>query len=307
MDNIGAKTFPNYAAYAGAYVYDVALPGAAAGISGCTSGRVFVGQRKDSFVVNLGQTFDLVNITNPIGEQFARSGKDDLAGKNVTTIAIELPIACVKGADNVTGAWTSASKLMGTLYAPDSTLTQVSRLGNPLVNEVVIGLKDKNTFNASVPANDAQFADYVTNPTLPALIQMLFPTTTAPIQFPRQDLIATFLTGIPNINQPTAYNVTPSEEMRLNLSTAVTVAGSQNRLGVIGTDMAGYPNGRRPGDDVVDISLRVAMGKLYTLGLFGGAPNAPSGNLEFTDGAYVDATFFDQNFPYLRTPLAGSP
>ena len=118
---------------------------------------------------------------------------------------------------------------------------------------------------------------------MPALIQALF-NTPAPTQFPRQDLIAVFLTGVSGLNQP-AHLSKPSEEMRLNTSIPITPFGSQNRLGVIAGDNAGYPNGRRPGDDVVDITLRVAMGKLYSLGLFGGPSNAPSGNLEFTDGA----------------------
>jgi hypothetical protein len=95
--------------------------------------------------------------------------------------------------------------------------------------------------------------------------------------------------------------------MRLNTSTPITAYGAQNRLGVIGGDNAGYPNGRRPGDDVVDITLRVAMGKLYALGLFGGASYAPSGNLEFTDGAYTDDTHYLTAFPYVMPPLSDSP
>jgi hypothetical protein len=177
----------------------------------------------------------------------------------------------------------------------------------PLVNELVIGLPDKDNWNRSVPADDAQFLQYVTNPSLPALIEALFrgAGVAAPTLFPRTDLVATFLTGISGVNQPP--NVVPSEELRLNTSTAITVAGSQNRLGVIGGDAAGYPNGRRPGDDVVDITLRVAMGRLITLGLFGTPSQAPSGALDFTDGAFVDHTFFDTSFPYIKPPLPGSP
>lgn len=308
VDHIGLKTLPDYAAYAARHVYDVTLPG---DIPGCTQGRIFVGQRKDSFVVNVGEIFDLINIANPIGEEFADAGKDYLADKNVTTLALEIPAACVKGMDDVTGAWTAAGKVTSRAVnppvIPQRGLEQLSRLANPLVNEVVIGLKDKDTFNASVPADDIQFADYVTNPTLPALIELLFPSAVAPTAFPREDLVATFLTGLPNINQPTQYHVTPAEEMRLNLASPITPAGAQNRLGVIAGDAAGYPNGRRPGDDVVDISLRVAMGKLYALGVYGEPSDAPAGNLEFTDGAYIDSSFFDTTFPYLRTPIPGSP
>ena len=305
VDNVGNKTLPDYIAYANQYIYQVKLPGTP-GI--CDAGKVFVGQRKDPFAVNLGQTFDLINITNPVGEQFKATGKNDLAGKNVTTLAVEVPIACLRALDDVVGGWTAASKVTSIAANGVPTLAQVSRVGNPLVNEVVIGLKDKDTFNASIPANDAQFADYVTNPTLPALIELLYPTLKAPTLFPRNDLVATFLTGIPNINKPTLYTITPSEEMRLNLSTTPIAAGTQNRLGVIGGDNAGYPNGRRPGDDVVDISLRVVMGKLYTMNLFNGtSADAPAGAQEFVDGAYVDATVFDSAFPYIKAPLPGSP
>ena len=298
-DNIGDKSIPNYVQYAEKFTYSLNVPGC------YTQGRLFVGQRKDPFVVNLGETFDLVNYAHPVGEQYDRSAKDDLAKKNVTSIIWELPASCVTlGSDPVVGAWTTSS--LGEKVNGGATIyKQVSRLANPLVNELVIGLPDKDKFNGSLPANDAQFATYVTNPTVPALIQALF-NTPAPTQFPRQDLIAVFLTGVAGLNAP-ANPPTPSEEMRLNTSIPVTPYGQQNRLGVIAGDNAGYPNGRRPGDDVVDITLRVAMGKLYSLGLFGGASNAPSGNLEFTDGAYADDTHYLQAFPYVKPPLSDSP
>ena len=175
---------------------------------------------------------------------------------------------------------------------------QVSRLSAPLVNEVVIGLPDKDRFNASQPADDAQFAKYVTNPTLPALIQALFPGVLAPNVFPRSDLVAAFLTGVAGLNQPA--NVKPSEMMRLNTSIAPKSASQQKCLGVLGGDLAGFPNGRRPGDDVVDIELRVAMGILLT------DAQAPSRTLPFTDGAAVHATQFRNTFPYLNTPIPGA-
>jgi hypothetical protein len=186
-------------------------------------------------------------------------------------------------------------------------MVQVSRLGMSLVNELVIGLKDKDRWNSSRPKDDAQFLQYVTNPTVPALVQALFPTVTAPTLFPRSDLVATFLTGISGVNQPP--KVVASEELRLNVSTPVVAMGSQNRLGALGGDLAGYPNGRRPGDDVVDITLQVAMGALISAGTFGfGTPSqAPSGNLPFTDGAIVTDSFFNNAFPYLKTPIPGSP
>lgn len=297
VDRIGDKSVPNYAAYAASFTHDIVIPG-------CGVGRVFVGQRKDPFVVNLGETFDLVNYVHPAGEQYAASAQDDLAAKNVTSIVTEVPTACLtQSGDPVVGAWTTSS--LGTTVNGHTTFEQVSRLANPLVNELVIGLKDKDKFNMSLPANDGQFAKYVTNPTVPALIEALYPTLKAPTKFPRADLVAVFLTGLANVNQP-SHGVVPAEEMRLNTSTPITPYGAQNRLGVIGGDSAGYPNGRRPGDDVVDITLRVAMGRLYALGLYGTPADAPAGLVDLTDGAYTDDTHYLSAFPYVMPPLSDS-
>ena len=135
--------------------------------------------------------------------------------------------------------------------------------------------------------------------TLPAILEILFggAGVKAPTAFPRADLVAAFLTGVPGLNA----NGSVAEMLRLNTDTLPTPAASQSNLGVIGGDAAGFPNGRRPGDDVVDIELRVAMGKLLS------PADAPSGQLDFTDGALVDASRFSTSFPYLRTPLPGSP
>jgi hypothetical protein len=305
-DDIGEKTFPDYEAYARQFVYDVQIPG-------CGDGRVFVGQRKDPFVVNLGEVFDLVNIANPLGPRDAES--DDLADKNVTALALEVPIDCLTaGADPVIGGWTTARLPRTRVLRDDPSfeqpavesgdLVQVSRLGMPLVNEVVIGLQDKNRFNASRPDGDLQFATYVTNPTLPEILEILLGTG-APNNFPRQDLLATFVTGVPGLNQ---FGF--GEMQRLNTAIDPTPALQQNGLGVLGGDNAGFPNGRRPGDDVVDVELRVAMGVLCHAfpGAFGCGPaDAPAGALPFTDGAIVDASFLDGGFPYLKTPISGSP
>ncbi|HET9298947.1 MAG TPA: DUF4331 domain-containing protein [Candidatus Polarisedimenticolaceae bacterium] len=283
VDNIGFKSIPDYEAYAAARMYDVTIPGCA------TPGRVFVGQRDDPFVVNLGETFDLVNL-NPLGP--VDGAADTLCGKNVTALVLEVPTACVtRPGTPVLGAWTSAS-----VPGVPPFWNQVSRLSAPLVNEVVIGLKDKDRFNASQPRNDAQFLTYVTHPVLPELLQALFGVT-APNQFPRNDLVQAFLTGIPGLNA----TATPAEMLRLNTSIAPKAAAQQSALGVLGGDTAGFPNGRRPGDDVVDIELRVAMGVLLPLDV------APSGQLPYTDGAFVSAAAFDDTFPYLRTPNPGSP
>ena len=158
---------------------------------------------------------------------------------------------------------------------------QVSRLSNPLVNEVVIGLPDKDKFNASEPKNDAQFAAYVTNPTLPALLDVLFRDAVnatlgtsfpniAPSNLPRIDLVTAFLTGFNGVNQQAI--VTPSEMVRLNTAIAATPAAQQSTFGVAGGDLAGFPNGRRPGDDVVDLALRVVMGRLCHPLTIGGNP-----------------------------------
>jgi hypothetical protein len=317
-DNIGDKTFggpTGYASYANQHLYAINIPGCA------TPGRVFVGQRKDPFTVALGQVFDLVNL-NPLGSTSANP--DALAGKNVTTMALEVPISCVTTAGSpIIGGWTTASVRQGRLIAspPKSghgttTLNggpwaQVSRLGMPLVNELVIGLKDKDKFNSSKPKDDAQFADYVTNPTLPALIQTLFPSAAAPTNFPRTDLVAAFLTGVEGVNKPA--NGKPSEMLRLNTSVSPTPKAKQSNLGVLAGDIAGFPNGRRPGDDVVDAELRVAMGALCvatgatdTLKVGCKPSDAPAGGAAFTDGALQSPAQFPDAFPYLNTPLPGA-
>ena len=304
IDNIGNKTIPDYASYANKYV-------ALATIPGCGNARIFVGQRKDPFVLNLGQVFDLINVKNPIGEQFANAAHDDLIAKNVTTFAMEVPTSCLVAKDPVIGMWTSASKEEPVAIGSSTTkLVQHSRLGMPLTNELLISIADKDKWNYARPIqfDGGIFKGYVTNPTFPALVEALFGAAgvRAPTAFPRLDLQAVFLTGIAGVNKP-AGNPALTDQLRLNTSLPITAAAAQNRLGVIGGDNAGFPNGRRPGDDVVDVALRVAMGRLYTLGLFGKPADAPSGALDFTDGAIVNAGFFDTKFPYLRTPIAGSP
>jgi hypothetical protein len=302
LDYVGMATFSNYANYANHFMYNIKIPGCA------QPGRVFAGQRAEPCYVDLGETFDLLNYKHPIGEQYANSGQNDIAQYNITALAIEVPIACVLGAsqDPVIGAWTTA--LSNETVNGTPTLVQKSRLGMPLVNEVVIGLKDKDTWNASAPKDDAQFLTYVTNPTFPAIVQAVFGADgiKAPTNFPRNDLVATFLTGIAGVNQP--QNVVPSEMLRLNTSIAPTPQASQSRLGVLGGDNAGFPNGRRPGDDVVDLTVRVAMGRLCTLGLNGycTASQAPSGGQDFVDGAALTANNYKNSFPFLNPPQADS-
>ena len=209
-------------------------------------------------------------------------------------------------------------------------LVQVSRLSAPLVNELVIGLPDKDLYSAAEPTQDGALATYVTNPTLPALLDLLFRDAVnetlgtnirnlAPNNLPRQDLVAAFLTGFKGLNQQ--KTVTPSEMMRLNTAVPPTPRNKQSTFGVAGGDLAGFPNGRRPGDDAVDLALRVVMGRLcydLPIGKALGLPknnvnlglcnprNAPVGNVAFTDGAPISAAELKNAFPYLNEPIPGA-
>ena len=227
LDNIGFKTTPSYNAYLDSFNYNIKIPG-------CTKlGKVFVGQREEAFAINLGESFDLVNYIPIEGDSapFAHDGKgfpggitqsrtnDDLVGKkNVTSLELQIPTQCLTGAGNgVIGVWTTASLPQARLLSPNPTYlqpdvqsgayVQVSRLGMPLTNELVVGLPDKDAWNASQPSGDGYFLPYVTNPTFPAILNILFlnPVNAtlgtkfanlAPSNFPRNDLVATFLTGI---------------------------------------------------------------------------------------------------------------
>lgn len=325
VDNIGNNSIADYPAYAANHVYDIAIPNCSG------DARVFVGQRKDAFSVALGEIFDLVNIpladaTNGVRDD----GIDDLADKNVTSFALEVPVACLTGGamtaggDPVIGAWTSASVRQARVINPapkangkgatveGGAYTQVSRLGMPLVNEVVIGLKDKDAFNASEPQNDGQFATYVTHPTLPKLLSIVTgDAAKEPQVFPRVDLVATFLTGLTISdqngqvifsNQP--VGVQASDMLRLNTSIGPGNAdvSLQNDLGLVGGDASGFPNGRRPVDDVVDVALNATIGALLP---FFGETN-PNDGISLDDGAVVDRSKLLGGFPYLGHPLPGS-
>jgi len=342
-DYVGAKSFPegydNYVkslSNSGEAYYDVVFEQCP---EGAQHGRVFAGQRKDSFSVALAEVFDLVNfvpVTSALADDPARN---DLADKNVTTLAVEVHKDCVAGDGNgVIGAWTTSSVRSNQTVSDSPTYRrpvdysgdyrQVSRLSNPLVNEVVIGLADKDKFNNSEPMDDGQFATYVTNPTLPAILDILFrdalgaTDNIAPANLPRIDLVTAFLTGFPGVNQMST--VTASEMLRLNTGIPATSKDEQSNFGVVAGDLAGFPNGRRPGDDVTDIALRVMMGALChpvavdldssgtagdegdNLGLCT-PEDAPAGTVPLTDGAPQNAGQFDATFPYLTTPVTGSP
>lgn len=368
LDNVGSKTFPGttYASYSRRHVYDVTFPA-----SFCTMpGKLFVGQRAEGFAVNLGPIFDLINapgalitsqaadcstvipglpavncrqVLNPV----PATSVGPIGNKNVTTLALEVPASCLRQSPTqpVIGGWTTASVRQARVINPTATYTvpareggawtQVSRLGMPLVNEVVIGVPDKDKFNASEPVNDvANFAPYVLTPTLPLLVRALFGVL--PPKTNRVDLLTVFLTGYAetaanfppsglNINQFPA-GAAAAEFVRLN--TTVTApftprpAAMQNNLGALGCfggrtattgraitpasagmascDPSGFPNGRRPGDDVVDIALRVVEGILMS------GDDAPGGDIPFHDGVLQDASQFDSIFPYLKAPNPGA-
>ena len=360
VDYIGSKTLGDSAAYetyAQKHVHAIKIPGCPAGKD---TGFVFVGQRQEGFAVNLGTVFDLVNapaafLLDPANKDAAGNGGQHVIQKaNVTTIALEVHKDCLTaGGDPVIGGWTTASMRQARLLngkPPSGHQTsekaggawvQVSRLGNPLVNELVIGLPDKDKFNASKPQDDTQFLSYVTNPTLPALLGLVLTGNqagVAPTNLPRTDLATVFLTGITGVNKPATP--TPSEMLRLNTAIAPVPVASQNRLGVAGevlrvggtanlsqaVDLAGFPNGRRPKDDVVDIALVAMLGGLCVingdnnaLGLNGvpGVPGltsacrASSVPLGASSASIHDAVDqatvpFLARFPYLNTPNSGS-
>jgi hypothetical protein len=327
VDNIGQKSIADYESYARQFIAPIAF-------SGCSGqGRLFIGQRRESFAVNIGEIFDLVNIANPLGARDAEP--NPLADKSITSFVLELPTSCLTRDANspVVGAWQTAllpkTRTFNRGFAPGDELadaelgiepvydelgnvvaeahltqtgpfSQVSRLGMPLVNEVVIGLKDKNTFNWSHPSGDAALATYVTNPTLPELLEILFGDAgvRAPNNFPRTDLVAAFATGVQGLNF--LSDGAPHEMLRLNTSIAPTPAGSQNNLGVLGGDNAGFPNGRRLADDVVDISLRAVAGGTPFTPEFNKAPNNALG-----DGVDRNDKRFTSRFPYLAIPHQG--
>ena len=362
VDNIGVKTIADYPTYAGKHIHTVTIPGCPAGKD---QGKVFVGQRQEGFAVNLGTVFDLVAapaafLLDPANKDAAGLGGQHVIQKaNVTTIALEVHKDCLTaGGDPVIGGWTTASLRQGRLLngkpisGNDSATkqggawVQVSRLGNPLVNELVIGLPDKDKFNASQPKDDGQFLTYVSNPTLPALLGIVLAgdaKAVAPTNLPRTDLLTTFLTGITGVNKP--ITPTASEMLRLNTAIPPMPFATQNRLGVAGevlrvglaqaVDLAGFPNGRRPKDDVVDIALVAVVGGLCAINgandslklnsvpgvpsltskcdataltalMAGAGPNGLPNAANIHDAVDQATVPFLSTFPYLNTPNPGS-
>jgi hypothetical protein len=323
--NIGPLSTPKYAQLAEEAVHDI--PG---GI------KVFAGQRAEGFYVDLGAIFDLANL-RPFEQLHAQFGMhvftkpapgvNATAKVNVHSIAIQIPTsALVSGkhgkeadAGSVIGVWTTASRQRVQLWDADRAenvssgpFRQVSRLGNPLVNEVLIPLGRKDQWNAQPPSDDKQFASFVTHPELAALLPVLYPGV-----FPnlaklvaagtaRADLEAILLTGIPAGIVPGFQNFTgPVLADMLRLNTAIAPSAKPNELGIIGGDLAGFPNGRRVFDDVVTIELRAIAGATFPLVNKSFTPDAAAGAI--TDGLTASSvpSGFLRTFPYLGVPYSG--
>ncbi|MBX7549899.1 DUF4331 domain-containing protein [Streptomyces sp. NPDC004232] len=242
-------------------------------------GTTFAGQADDPFFADL-RVFDLL-----YGGNLSEVGNDTLKGYNVNSIALQVPTALIResAGQPVVGIWSTTQRRNAQGY-----YSQVSRLGNPLVNEVVNPQKDKDRFNASQPADDGRFLNNVTHPELPKLIESIYKIK-APSE-PRGDLVDVFLKGVKGLNQPP--NVRPSEELRLN--TSIKPSAHPKRLGVLDGDNAGFPNGRRLGDDVVDEALQVMEGELV------GMKN------DLGDGVNANDQTFEKSFPYVAEPTSGS-
>ncbi|HYY21030.1 MAG TPA: DUF4331 domain-containing protein [Thermoleophilaceae bacterium] len=293
--NIGPKTFPNYQAF---------VDGATRRLSDGT--KVFVGQRDDPFFVDLGATFDAINVRKGTGNQ--GQGKDDFSGMSTSAVVMQLPerlitrdhrqVSSANARNAVVGVWsTTERKRLGVVRRRHGRQVrahwvQVSRLGNPLVNEVVIPLGKKDQFNRTTPDRDAQlYGRYVLNPELAAVLNALFHVN-AP-EHNRTDIVQAVLQGIPGLNQTAGAPGPPAvDTLKVNLGTP-PASGAENRFGVIGGDMAGYPNGRRLGDDVVDIDLQVIAGFLK-------GNRVPLG-----DGVDRNDKPFLSAFPYLAPPTSG--
>jgi hypothetical protein len=287
--NVGPKSYPQgYSKVANQAIYTLDN-----GI------KVFAGPRDDPFFADLGGIFDLLQ---------GIEGEDYLKDLNVHTIAVQVPISMLKGPkDSIIGVRTTSyrqsTSVLRPVGNPDSQLNdprstrgpwvQLSRLDMPLVNELVIPLKDKNRFNGSQPRFDGQFLKYVRNPEPAGLIENILGIDVPPN--PRDDIATIFLTGIPGLNKP--EGVKPSSQLRLNMS--VQPKASPNRLGVLGGDNAGFPNGRLLTDDVVDIELQALAGATPLTPKFDKKPNNTLG-----DGVNANDVPFLNSFPYIARPQA---
>jgi Domain of unknown function (DUF4331) len=312
--NIGPRSTPNYEALANAAI--TALPDGV---------KVFAGQRDDPFFVDLGSVFDLAGLRpfNPLHviPLPAAPGVDGVAGFNTHTIAIQVPTAQLVGSGPTIGVYASAHRPKVTIRGtPGSQNTgsentegpwvQVSRLANPLINEVVIPLAHKDRWNALDPENDQQFQGFYTDPEVTRLENLLYPVLDDAPTTGRGDLVAVLLTGVPTLN---FTGETTSDFIRLNTAIPPTgPVGTGNRLGLLAGEFAGFPNGRRLEDDVVDIELRAfacgygpVVGPIVaSFGFCAGNANRTPNNL-LGDGVDQNDKPFLTTFPYVASPHQG--
>jgi hypothetical protein len=274
-NNIGPRSTPDYR--------DLAQK-AVAPLAG--GGRVFAGQRDDPFFGDVGAIFDLVAIRKGTGS--TGGGKDFLAGYAVHTLALQIPISQLDTPSHAIGVWTAVDRRSASVKGKAAKWTQVSRLGNPLVNEVIIPTTQKDLWNRLSPAEDSRFVRYYRAPLLAAVINKLY-NLGVPEQ-DRDDLVQVLLTGIPNV---TFTGKTPADELRINLSVPPTPAAQRSRLGVLGGDNGGFPNGRRLEDDVVDIAEQAVGGFLV------------GKKLPLGDGVDANDAQNLGSFPYAADPTSG--
>jgi hypothetical protein len=316
--NVGFRSTPNYAAtFTDAAVHT--LPGGR---------KVFAGQRAEGFHVDLGSIFDLGTLRPFQHLHLIKSadavGVNGSRALNVHSIALQVPITDltrdghlptdVNAAASVIGVWASASRPRSTILHRDGSklesgpFVQVSRLGNPLFNEVIVPMSDKDRWNALPPSADEEFLKYVLHPELAALLPVLYPgvfPNLAAYTKARGDLVAILLTGIPTGVVPGFQNFTgtkPADLLRLNL--AIPPTATPNTFGILGGDLAGFPNGRRVTDDIIAIELRAIAGAVLPLvdHTFTADPAAAI----LADGTVDDNQPFLDHFPYLGTPNSGS-
>ena len=318
--NIGPRSTPNYAALA-----DSAIRVLDRGIS------VFAGQRLDGFYVDLGSIFDL-GALRPFQNLHliptpAADGVNALRAFNVHSIAIQVPITHLTrdrrqptdpmSAKSVIGVWASAYRQKGS-YRDEhrkyrtGSYTQVSRLGNPLFNEVIVPMSRKDEWNAVSPRRDDDFAQYVAQPELAKLLPVLYPgvfPNLAALTADRADLLAILLTGIPAGLIPGFQNFTgPKQADELRLNVAIPPSASPHVLGILGGDLAGFPNGRRVSDDIVTVELRAVAGATYPLVDPTFTPDGAAALVTdgLSDGASPPASVsYLDVFPYLDHPVSG--
>jgi Domain of unknown function (DUF4331) len=316
--NIGPRSTPAYSGLAQSAVHS--LPGGV---------NVFAGQRQDGFYVDLGSTFDLGDL-RPFQNLHliptpAAAGVDATATLNIHTIAIQVPISQltksgtkptnVMSSSSVIGVWSGASRRKVRMIdkahgqaSESGPWVQVSRLGNPLINEVVIPLGLKDKWNTLYPAGDGAFASHYQHPELAGLLPVLYPNVFPHLKglsAARADLVAVLLTGIPPGIVPGFQNYTGkvmADQLRLNVAIPPT-SSNPNIFGLLGGDAAGFPNGRRVFDDVVSIELRAIAGVTYALVNKSYTPDAAAGKL--TEGLTPSADRYKSAFPYLGDPLDG--